>query len=110
MSAPLLVVQALATLACLVVAWRAFCVVAGMNLHARGATPYLHWLLFGLGYCLLGLCAVGSLVSIWQDTLQIGYVIWPVASAMLIVFDRRPRRARHSQAAQAVREESCSAP
>jgi len=91
MSLPFLILQILATAACAVVAWRAATVVMHMDLRTRGRR-YGRWLGFGLGYALLAVCAVGSLVSVWNSPMQIGYAMWPIASALLIVFDRRKRR------------------
>lgn len=92
MSVPFLVLQLLATLACALVAWRAANVVMHMDLRTRGGRRYGHWLGFGVGYALLAVCAVGSLAAVWESPMQIGYAMWPIASALLIVFDRRKRR------------------
>jgi hypothetical protein len=82
--------QLLGTVCAAVVFWRAVCVVAHLDFRKR-TQHYLQWALFGLGYILLALCAIGSLPQIWREMVDFRDIFWVVASAMLIVFDRRKR-------------------
>lgn len=87
----LLFCQLLGSVCACVVFWRAVCVVSHLDFRRR-TQHYVHWLLFGLGYILLALCALGSLPQIWRDCLDFRDILWVVASAMLIIFDRRRRK------------------
>lgn len=87
----LLLTQVIGTVCALIVAWRAICVVSHLNFKKRNE-HYIHWLLFGLSYCLLAVCALGSMFQIWRDCLDLRDVLWCVASAGLIVWDRRKRK------------------
>jgi len=53
--------------------------------------PYPAWLAFGLSYALLAICACGSAAQIVVGRAGAGDWLWLLASAGLIVFDRRGR-------------------
>jgi hypothetical protein len=86
----LLFCQLLGSVSAIIVFCRAVCVVAHLDFRRR-TQHYVRWALFGTGYILLALCALGSLPNIWRDCLDFRDILWNVASAMLIIFDRRRR-------------------
>lgn len=92
MSHPLVFLQVLSTVAGAIVAWRATMVINGMAHGRRGNQPFWAWLGFGLGYVALAGAAVGSVLAVWSEQLHFGLVVWLIASAALIVCDRRRGR------------------
>lgn len=73
------------------IAWRVMSVLNHLNFHSRQHT-YFRWLAFGLSYSLLLIAAFGSTVQILEGRAITGDWLWLLASAGLIVFDRRARR------------------
>lgn len=92
MSAPLVVLQLVTTAAGLVVLARAAMVVNHMAHTERNGQPFWAWFGFGLGYVMLAAAAAGSVLACWSDQVHVGLSVWTVASAALIVCDRRRAR------------------
>ena len=76
-----------------VVAFRCFRVILHMNMRQRTA-HYLKWLLFGLSYGVLMVAALGAAWHISTNQGTGGDALFLIASAGLIIFDRRRRDAR----------------
>lgn len=82
-------VQVLATIACAVVVVRSVGVVNKMAHRERGSQPLWAWLGFGISYATLAASSVGAMLMVWAQAPQLGYVPLLLASAGLILFDRR---------------------
>lgn len=96
MSTPLLVLQILTTAAGLVVLSRATMIINHMAHHERGTQPFWAWFGFGLGYVMLAAAAAGSVLASWSDQVHVGLSVWTIASAALILCDRRRQRTEAS--------------
>lgn len=66
-------------------------VVNALRFTDRGGRSWLAWEAFGLSYCVLVLAAGGSAWQIAQGRHCVGDWLWLIASAGLILFDRRRR-------------------
>ena len=83
--------QVWCAVAAAVIFWRAFGVIHSLDWR-RVQGSKLPFVMFSAGYILLALSSAGSLLAVLQDKIEMGYVAWLTASALLILFDRRRRR------------------
>lgn len=74
------------------IAVRCFCVLHKMDMHSRRCS-YGWFLAFGLSYATLMIAALGAAIHISEGHGITGDWLFLLASAGMIVFDRRRRRA-----------------
>ena len=74
-----------------IIFWRCMNVVRGMHFSTRRCA-LLHFYLFGAGYIMLAVAAIGAAMHISEGAGITGEWLWLTASTFLIVADRRRRR------------------
>lgn len=74
-----------------VILMRCVCILNNMDHRQRG-TNFAHFAAFGLSYCLLAAGAMSAMFQIWEGRADWGGWAFLLASAGLIVFDRRRGR------------------